>query len=244
MGNPVTWFEINGPQPEQAASCYSEPFGRHTEPVEGGDNLIDTHAARGMNGGLGRPPADAQLGSIFYVQGPDIRALLDKAQSLGGKAVTPVTEIPDMVTYATFTDPWGNLIGLIKGDETDAGSVSDGDNPPVDWFELSCSEPKKAWDFYRALFGWTIEGSEGEEVMHGEINAGSGAVRGGIGSSRDGEPHMEVYASVDDLTKYLERAEGLGGKTVMPPMKVDEHTSIAMLADPQGTVFGLYASGH
>ena len=28
----------------------------------------------------------------------------------------------------------------------------------------------------------------------------------------------------------------------MPPMQVDEHTNIALFADPQGTTFGIYAS--
>ena len=51
---------------------------------------------------------------------------------------------------------------------------------------------------------------------------------------------MNLYARVDDLPKYLERAESLGGKATLPPMDVGEGTSIAMFADPQGTWFGLY----
>ena len=161
------------------------------------------------------------------------------------RSETPVTEIPEMVTYATFVDPWGSKVGLIKGDETGA-PVSSGDNPPVDWIELSSTEPQKAWDFYRELFGWTITSDmsgEGGGPLHGSVDTGAGAgARGGIGSSRDGKPHVDLYAPVDDLAKYLERAEGMGATTVMPAMKVDEHTEIAMFTDPQGTTFGLYAS--
>jgi predicted enzyme related to lactoylglutathione lyase len=67
-------------------------------------------------------------------------------------------------------------------------------------------------------------------------------MRGGIGSSPDGQPHVVLYSSVDDLAKYLERAEGLGGTVMMPATQVDEHTSIAVLTDPQGTAFGIYTS--
>ncbi len=42
----------------------------------------------------------------------------------------------------------------------------------------------------------------------------------------------------------LERVEALGGKTVMPSTKVDEHTSIAVLTGPQENTFGLYTSEH
>lgn len=243
MGMPVTWFEINGPEPAKTAEFFSELFGWHTETVEGGYVLIDTHAGRGINGGLGNPPHGQEAHSIFYAQSPDIQAVLDRAVAMGSKTVVPVTEIPEMVTYATFTDPFGNLIGLIKGDESETGGVSAGDNPPVDWFELSCAEPRKAWDFYRELFGWTIEGGGDDEGrLHAGVESGSGGATGGIGSSPSGKPQMVMYALVDDLSKYLERAEALGATMVMPATKVDEHTHIAVFADPQGNTFGLYST--
>ena len=242
MGNPVTWFEVNGPEPEQAAKFYSELFGWHTETVEGGYILIDTHAGSGINGGIGQAHEGQPPQQVFYVENPDIQALLEKAESLGSKTVVPVTEIPDMVTFAHFADPFGNLVGLVKGDGST--KVSDGDNPAVDWFELSCTEPERAWDFYRTLFGWKITGGpaqEGQGFVHGQVDAGGG-IQGGIGSSADGQPHVTLYVSVDDLQKYLERAESLGGKAIMQPMQVDESTSIAIFLDPQGTTFGMYTS--
>src|SRR5947209_18174145 len=168
MGNPVTWFEVNGPEPEQTAKFYSELFGGHTEGVEGGYILIDTHAGSGINGGIGQAREGQPPHAVFYVENPDIQALLEKAESLGAKTMVPVTEIPDMVTFAQFTDPFGNLVGLVQGDGST--NVSDGDNAPVDWFELSCSEPKKAWDFYAELFGWTITGDAREEFVPGGVD--------------------------------------------------------------------------
>jgi predicted enzyme related to lactoylglutathione lyase len=199
--------------------------------------LIDTHAGKGINGGLGTAHAGQAPHTVFYVENPEISSLLDVAVSTGATTVAPVTET-EMVTFAQFTDPFGNLVGLVQGDGST--NVSTGDNPPVDWFELSCTEPERAWDYYRELFGWAIEGSAGEQFVHGEIDTG-GRVRGGIGSSPDGRPHVAIYASVDDVHKYLERAESLGGSTAVPATQVDEHTTIALFVDPQGTTFGIYA---
>ena len=86
---------------------------------------------------------------------------------------------------------------------------------------------------------------EDEAPVHGGFHTGASVgARGGIGSSPDGEPRVDIYAAVDDLAKYLDRAAGLGGSGVMPAMKVDEETEIAMFTDPRGGTFGLYGSAH
>jgi uncharacterized protein len=243
MGNPITWFEISVPEPDQNAKFYSELFGWHTDSVPGDQPyiLIDTHSGKGINGGIGKTQEGQPPSSTVYVEGPDIQALLDKAERLGTKTIVPVTEIPDMATFALVADPWGVVLGLVKGEGE--VKISDGDNPPMDWVEIGTPEPQKAWDLYRELFGWKIEGSEipGGQGFHGQIDTGGPGARGGIGSSPDGKPRVTLYAAVDDLQKYLERAEALGAKTIMEPMKVDEHTSIALFGDPQGVLFGLYS---
>jgi predicted enzyme related to lactoylglutathione lyase len=240
VGNPITWFESVGPEPEKRAGFFAELFGWHTETVEGGYILIDTHSGRGMNGGVSEPPPEAHPGSIFYAEDADIQARLDRANALGAKTLMEVTEMP-MVTFAVFADPWGNAIGLVQGDgET---RVSDGDNPPVDWVEIGCADPLKASEFYAEIFDWTIEGgepSEGGQVHASFRTASDVGAQGGIGSSRDGEPHIDIYANVDDLSKYLERAATAGGSVAMPAMQVDDETQIAMLVDPTGNTFGLY----
>jgi len=71
-----------------------------------------------VNAGIGGGISAAQEGSdghlTFYVGVDDLQAALDKAESLGGKTVTPPMEIPNVVTFAMFTDPEGHLVGLVK----------------------------------------------------------------------------------------------------------------------------------
>jgi uncharacterized protein len=50
----------------------------------------------------------------FYVAVPELDATLRRVAELGGSTVVPPTEIPNMVTFAVFTDPQGHRIGLIK----------------------------------------------------------------------------------------------------------------------------------
>jgi uncharacterized protein len=245
MGYPVTWFEIYSPNANQSVKFYTELFGWSVQSMpEMNYHLIDTNAGEGINGGIGQTQGEQPPGLTFYAEGEDIQALLDRAVSLGSTVMMPVTTIPDMVTFAIVADPFGNALGLVQGDGSTR--IGEGDHPAVGWFELLVSDPAKAWAFYEELLGWSFTKTEGEGFTYGEVNtnAGGQGISGGIGSSPDGQPHVNIYAGVDDLQKYLERAESLGASTIMGPMEVSEGQQIAMFADPQGVTFGMYLHAH
>ena len=63
---------------------------------------------------------------------------------------------------------------------------------------------------------------------------------GGIGEAPEGSPgHVTFYVAVDDLQSYLDKAESLGAKTIMPPTQVPDQVTFALFADPQGNVVGM-----
>ncbi len=76
--------------------------------------LVNTGAKKGTQGGIGQVDANMQSYVTVYAEVEDIQGHLDKAVGLGGRIVLPVTEIPNMVTYALFADPEGNVVGLVK----------------------------------------------------------------------------------------------------------------------------------
>ncbi len=67
----------------------------------------------GVGGGIGA--AEGPQHVTIYVQVNDLKAYLSNVERLRGKTVVPPTEIPGMVTFALFTDPDGNTVGLVKG---------------------------------------------------------------------------------------------------------------------------------
>ena len=105
-------------------------------------------------------------------------------------------------------------------------------------FEIIGKDGKKLQDFYSQLFGWKIDANN--PMNYGMVDGGDAGVGGGIASAMDGGPgHVTVYVEVDDLQAALTKAEGLGGKTTMPPMAVPGGPEIAMFADPEGHQIGL-----
>ncbi len=112
MPNPVTWWEIGGKNGKELHKFYSGLFGWHVDannPMQYG--MVDTLMDKGANGGIFETDKPHVM---IFVEVDDLQAYLDKALKMGGKVVQPVTVVPDMVTWAAFSDPSGNVIGMTK----------------------------------------------------------------------------------------------------------------------------------
>lgn len=242
MAHPVVHFEISGPDDRQLAEFYAGVFGWHMSPVRGVDyTLVDTGA--GINGGIEKV-TDAAPRTIFYIQADDLQAVLDKINLVGGKTVTPITELPGMATYAHFEDLDGLVVGLVLGSAA-AGTAEAPPEPlpdpargaAVDWFELLGADAGRSQRFYTEIFGWQITGAG---AGYGMVDTGtSRGIRGGIGAGDPG-PWVTVYASVLNVAAALDRAAELGGSPVHGPVAVDDHMQTGALRDPAGNVFGVY----
>lgn len=113
MGAPVTWFEINTSDPKAAREFYHEVFGWNLQVIEESNYaMVDTGKEGSIGGGIGQAEGPNQV--IFYIEVEDPQASLNSIEKAGGRTVVPVTEIPDMVTFAQFADPQGNVVGLVK----------------------------------------------------------------------------------------------------------------------------------
>lgn len=111
MGSPVVHFEIGCRDRAKTGRFYGELFGWKVQDA-GMMSTIDTAAQQGIQGhitALGHEPHNY---TIFYVEVEDVKASLDKAVSLGGRMLVPPVKIPTG-TFAWFSDPEGNTIGLI-----------------------------------------------------------------------------------------------------------------------------------
>jgi uncharacterized protein len=109
---------------------------------------------------------------------------------------------------------------------------------PVVHFEIGCRDSQKTLDFYSSLFGWKIA-QAGPAAM---IETGKG-ITGHITALGHEPYHYTIfYVEVDDVAAYLKKAEALGGKTLVPPVKIPTGT-FAWMQDPEGNTVGLWKSG-
>lgn len=114
--------------------------------------------------------------------------------------------------------------------------------PVVHW-EISAKDSRRLWDFYRSLFGWSIDGNN--PMNYGLVKTGGkGGIQGGIGQSDPNVPGPSVtfYAEVDDPQVYLDKAESLGARVVLPVTEIPNMVTFAQFADPEGNIIGIVKS--
>jgi predicted enzyme related to lactoylglutathione lyase len=115
------------------------------------------------------------------------------------------------------------------------------------WPELATSDLDAAKRFYVALFGWTfVDNDMGPELgvytvlqLGGRDAAAAyklmpGMMKAGV------PPHWGSYIAVENVDESVKKAEGLGGKVLLPPCEAGENGRMAVLQDPTGAAFSLW----
>ena len=107
----------------------------------------------------------------------------------------------------------------------------------VAWVEVVGKDGEKLKSFYGDLFGWKVEKVPGD-MPYWTHNPEGGGVGAGVGQAPDGQGHVTFYVGADDPQTVLDKAEKLGGKTVMPVTEM-EMVTFGMFTDPEGHVVGV-----
>jgi len=108
---------------------------------------------------------------------------------------------------------------------------------PVVHFEVSGKDLDKLQSFYSELFGWNIQKAPGD-MPYAMVEKEADGIGGGIGQAPDGNGHVTFYVGADDPQAVLDKANELGGKTILPVTELPMVT-IALFADPEGHVVGI-----
>lgn len=112
------------------------------------------------------------------------------------------------------------------------------------WVELAADDPEAAAVFYAGLFGWDCEHQTSPEYW---ICSLAGDEVAGIGPKRPGTEHLPsrwtTYLAAVHVDRTADTVVARGGKILLAPSEVASHGRTAIVADPNGAVFGLWQAG-
>jgi len=111
--------------------------------------------------------------------------------------------------------------------------------PRVIHFEIPAEDPEKIVKFYTDVFGWKIEKWGNEPYWLVDTKKGEEQGIGGAIYKKDWMTTTVNTVGVDDIDEYLEKIKKAGGKVVREPMDIPKVGRHAVVADPEGTLFGV-----
>ena len=247
MHGQFIWYELSTPDVDAAKKFYPRFTGWGTQPFDN-DYTMWTTGGVPMAGIFRLTDEMRQQGIppnwMPYIESSDVDGTVNKAVSLGGRIMNGPGDIPGVGRYAVVQDPQGAVFGVYR-----SANVSRAwDGTPVvgrfSWHELMTTDYEKAFEFYRALFGWE---KTGEMDMGGGqmyfMYGKEGQMYGGM-FNRPPEmagmhPFWLVYINVKDVGRAVALATEAGATVQRPQMDIPGG-SIAILGDPQGAGFALH----
>lgn len=118
--------------------------------------------------------------------------------------------------------------------------MSDQGNPC--WYELGTGDLDGAGTFYARILGWQVSDSGMEGFDYRLARSGDSMVAGMMSNATqhgNPPPNWVIYFAVDDCDRTATAIKTTGGEVFRGPDDVPGTGRYAVVADPQGAVFGL-----
>jgi predicted enzyme related to lactoylglutathione lyase len=114
------------------------------------------------------------------------------------------------------------------------------------WYELLTSDPKAAEDYYTKVVGWGTTLFEGAGTpytmwMNGDTPVGGVMLLPEQAKAAGAPPHWIGYVGTPDVDATARDAADAGATILVAPQDIPSVGRFAVLQDPQGAVFSLYA---
>jgi predicted enzyme related to lactoylglutathione lyase len=242
------WVELSTHDSQDAKRFYTSLFGWTSEdsPI-GPDQYYTMVRLRGKDAGaLYEMASKEQSAGVpphwrSYVSVANVDESAAKAGELGAKVLAAPFDVMDVGRMAVVQDPTGATFALWQAGRHRGANVV---NEPgaFCWNELATPDDRAAGSFYSGLFGWgTMVQDMGPMQYTTFTNEGRPAAGMYKPSPEQGDmpPSWTAYFAVADCDASAERVQELGGAVVAPPADIPGVGRFAIVADPQGAVFGI-----
>jgi uncharacterized protein len=246
------WVDLTTTDQEAAKRFYGGLFGWEADdrPVGEGPSGEAVYYSMMRLGGRDvaaiapQPPFQREAGAPpmwnSYVSVQSADATAQRARELGGQMHAGPFDVMEAGRMAVIQDPQGAFFFAWEPRGHFGAALVNVPGALV-WNELNSSDLDASAAFYGGLFGWSIAPFEGSPEPYLSIRNGE-ANNGGIRplTPPGAPPYWLAYFGVQELDAALAKVQELGGTRHAGPIDI-QIAKIAIVADPQGAVFAIYA---
>ena len=242
-----SWTDLTTTDQDAAKEFYTGLFGWETIDNPVGDGVIYTMARiDGKDVAAISPQPEQQRDAGIpptwnsYVTVESADDALERAKHLGADIHAPAFDVLDVGRMGVVQDPQGAFF-LVWEPKAHIGARLVNAPGALSWNELATPDLDASTEFYTELFGWTIEPIEGMQMPYRTIKNADGHNNGGMRPAMENEPpYWLAYFGAADIDATLGKSAELGAATLVGATDIGG-PKIAVVRDPQGAVFALYA---
>lgn len=180
---------------------------------------------------------------LLYVSAESADEKAKQATELGGAVLGGPHDVAENGRMAIIRDAQGAVFAVWQPKKHPGLGVT-GEAGALCWADLNTPDVDGAKRFYGSLFGWELTPGENDSSGYLHIKNGDAFI-GGVPPAHqqnpNAPPHWLPYFYVADCDATANLAKELGANLLMPPMSIEKVGRIAVIADPQGAVFALFA---
>ncbi len=243
-----SWTDLTTTDQAAAKAFYGDLFGWEATDLPVGDGIsysmmsIDGQAVGAISP---QPPQQREAGAPpvwnSYITVESADDALARAEQLGAAVHAPAFDVMDAGRMGVVQDPQGAFF-LVWEPKARLGAGLVNAPGALSWNDLATPDLDASARFYSELFGWVVEPVEDSEMPYRTIKTAAGGLNGGMRhlTPPGTPPHWLVYFGIDDLEAGTAKVSELGGTQVFGPIEIGPGR-IAVVSDPQGAAFALYA---
>lgn len=244
----LLWFELLTTDIKAAEKFYTAVVGWTVTPFAQSPDPYDmwTRAGNDPVGGVMKIPQGMNFPPHWgmYVGVPKLEDAVAKIERLGGSALSPVIDVPEVGRMRTMKDPQGAVFSVYEPSSPPQRPDREPEVGDLSWIELYTTDDDAALKFYTDLFGWRPDqamdmGEMGKYQIFSRTFMLGGMMRKPPAMAQV-PPHWGLYFQVPDVHAAAERAKANGGQVLNGPMEVPGGSWIVNCMDPQGAAFSMH----
>ena len=245
----ILWYELLTTDMKAAERFYTAVVGWTVTPFEGAPEPYDlwTRAGGERVGGVMKIPQGINFPPHWemYVGVDKLDDAIAHIERLGGRALGPLIDVPNVGRMRTMLDPQGAVFAIYQPTSPPPHGETEPQAGNGSWHELATTDAEAALKFYTELFGWTPTealdmGPMGKYHMF-KRSFPLGGMMNKPPEMAQVPPNWGLYFRVDDITAATDRVKANGGQILNGPMEVPGGDMIVNCMDPQGAAFSLHA---
>jgi uncharacterized protein len=241
-----SWVDLSTTDQDAAKTFYGALFGWQADDRPIGDGSvysmmqIDGHNVAAISG-QPQQQRDAGVPPLWnsYVTVASADEAAQRAGELGGTVHAPAFDVLDAGRMAVIQDPQGAYVMAWEPRANIGAGLVNAPGALV-WNELQSPDLDASVSFYGDLFGWRLEEFTGMPMRYMGIKVGEHANGGMMAPEAPTPPFWLVYFGVADIDAGIAKVKALGGTLLSGPIDI-QIAKLAVVQDPQGAVFALYA---